>query len=74
MIQNGIKITILYYIKLGQYFDYIISNFIDSLRVEHRLRDQEGVAGRAGQDGHGELHCKARGGEGGSREGGQGDI
>ena len=36
----------------------------DLVRVEHSLRDQEGPAGGAGQDRHGELHRQAGGGEG----------
>ena len=45
--------------------------YIDLVRVEHSLRDSEGVAGGAGQDRHGELHRQAGGRKSGTGKGGE---
>ena len=43
---------------------------LDLVRVKYSLRNQKSLASRARQDGHGELHRQAGGGEGGAGEGG----
>lgn len=43
---------------------------LDLVRVQYCLRNQKSLASGTGQNGHGELHRQAGGGEGGAGEGG----
>ena len=42
---------------------------LDFVRVKYCLRNQKSLTSRTRQDGHGELHRQAGGGEGGAGEG-----